>query len=460
MIILSCPKQLLAIAKFIKLIILIIRIVAPIVLIVATMLGYTSAVKSSDSDALQKESRVFVKRAIAVLVLLLLPTLVSIIVNAIAPNNGFNECFNEATLWSSKDKEAFDVPDPVKNLKCSLTLRKDGTTRVTLSGGAAGSTYSLSYDGNTKTTQKGDLSLNGVYEKVSVTVAGGSRSVTCKVDKVELYDPITPPANSVEVASASSDTLKVKIVRIDNYYLSYMWVKDPYKQFNKVQATNYGSGRETIAKMFDAAIAKEGSNKIMLATNASGFYVNGTWTPKTKSYNEKLNFTQEGGLVITDGKVIRNWYYDDAVDTMRNDTIYGILPNGYLAEYPNINDYTENGRKELFQKIIDSGIRNTITFRPTLIRKGKIVGWGNNSSTNKTTALCQVDRNNYILYSTPGGQKMENTVRQLIGYGCQTAVAFDGGGSVSLYFKDKTGGAQKIAGGSRENVEILYVTEG
>lgn len=459
MTILTCPKQLISIVKYIKLIILIIRIIVPIVLIISTMIGFSNAVSKNDNDALSKEASAAVRRIIATIILLLIPNFVSIIVDLVAPNNGFHECYKTTGIFSSKDKNAFDVPDPAKNLKCGLVIQKNGTTKVSISGADAGSTYSLSYDGKGQTTQKGTITLDGMHKKVSVSVVGGSRSVTCTLERIEYYDPLKPPSNAVKVASDDSSTLKINIVRIDNYYLSYIWAADPYTQFNKVHSTNYGSGRETIAKMFDAAISKEGNNKMMLGTNASGFYVIGTWTPNTKSYNKQYNFTQEGGLVITDGKVIRNWYYDDAVDKSRNDTIYGILPNGYLKEWPNINNYSESERQKLFNSIISSGIRNTITFRPTLIREGKQVGWINNSGGNKTTALCQVDRNNFILYSTATGQIMKNTVKQLLNLGCQTAVAFDGGGSVSLYFKPKNGSAERIVGGSRENIEILYVTE-
>ena len=459
MIILSCAPQILSIVKLVKLIILIIQIAVPIMLIVSLMLQFASAVRDHDNDALKKASTVAVKRVIAVILLFLIPSLVLALVDLVVPNSGIRECYKSAGIWSTSDKKPFEVPDPAKNLKCSLTLRRDGTTMASFSGGEAGSTYTLYYDGYSENTQKGMVSLDGVFEDVSVSIVGGTRRVKCTVDKIETYDVIQPPAGSTKVASADSATLKINIVKVDNYYLSFIWAENPYKQFNKVHSTNYGKGRETIAKMFDAAIAKEGGNKIMLGTNASGFYVIGTWTPNTKSYNQQYNFTQEGGLVITDGQVIRNWYYDDAVDKTRNDTIYGILPNGYLAEWPNINDYSESDRKKLFDNIINLGVKNTITFRPTLIRKGQIVGWANNSGTNKTTALCQIDRNNFVLYSAPYGVVMKSTVNYLKRLGCQTAVAFDGGGSVSLYFKDRDKPAQKIAGGTRDNIEILYVTE-
>lgn len=461
MILTICTKQILSVMKLVKLIVLIIRIAAPLLLIIATMRDYAGAVKNADADELKQASHMFVKRLIATLLIFFLPSFVLLIARYSGGNlaEEISSCYGSASVWNKDDAEAFKVEDPIQTTSCNVTVNKNGTTYIVISGNNSGSNYKV-YLGSKELTLSGStIEVDGTYTDVKVGIVGNPNKVDCKLKAVYTYSPVNPPSGSNIVAEASSDTLIVKVRKVDNHYLSYIWVKDPYKQFNKEHASNYGTGRENLASILKRAVNKNGPGKIYLGTNASGFYVNGTWTPNSISYNNQYNFTQEGGLVITDGKVIRNWYYTNAVDRSRNDTIYGISPKGYLVTYPNINKYDENGRKELFQKIIDSGIRNTVTFRPILIQDGQIVGWKNDTYVNNTTAFCQIDRNNFILYSARSGVQKGKTVEELRQAGCKTAVNFDGGGSVSLFFKGKDSAIQTITGGDRTNVEILYVTE-
>ena len=201
------------------------------------------------------------------------------------------------------------------------------------------------------------------------------------------------------------------------------------------------------------------NNKAIIATNASGFYVNGVWTPNSKSYNDKYNYTQEGGLVITNGEVIRNWYYDAAVDRARNDTIYGIDKTGTLVTYPKINSYTESERRQLFQSIIDAGIKNTITFRPQIIKDGEIIEWGKNAGVNELTIFCQIDQNNFLLLHSPLNIDKYEAASILLSKGCKTAVNFDGGGSVTLLYKNRNEDIVVVAGNSRKEAEIFYFME-
>lgn len=205
------------------------------------------------------------------------------------------------------------------------------------------------------------------------------------------------------------------------------------------------------------------TNKILVAINASGFYLAGSWEPNSKSYNSRYNKTTEGPLVITNGQVIRNWYYDSAIDKARNHALYAISQNGNLEVYPNFNKLSESARKSLFDKIISLNYRNTWVFRPVIMQNGQIVdsnilGTFLNSS-GKRQILCQINRNNFAIISTTSKYNINGIKTILNSLSCQTAVNMDGGGSVALLYKSKTGKLETITGGSRSIADTLYFTE-
>ena len=59
--ILSCTQQFMSVLKMVKLVVLIIRIAAPVLLIIAGSRDFMSAIKDEDSDALRKAGASFVK---------------------------------------------------------------------------------------------------------------------------------------------------------------------------------------------------------------------------------------------------------------------------------------------------------------------------------------------------------------------------------------------------------------
>ena len=84
--------------SYIKTFLTIIRIVVPLVLIISLMVGYTRAVKEKDDDLLSKANRLAVKKAIAAILVFLIPTFVRVLSGmAFFESNEYISCINEAT---------------------------------------------------------------------------------------------------------------------------------------------------------------------------------------------------------------------------------------------------------------------------------------------------------------------------------------------------------------------------
>ena len=78
----------------------------------------------------------------------------------------------------------------------------------------------------------------------------------------------------------------------------------------------------------------------------------------------------------------------------------------------------------------------------------------------KRTAVCQIDRNNFILFATSNGShNVDNLVSIFSAANCKTAINLDGGGSTAMVFKPKGGSVEAITGGTRQIVDTFYFTE-
>ena len=276
---------------------------------------------------------------------------------------------------------------------------------------------------------------------------------------------IKPPAGANIIRTADSDTLKVTVEKNEkgNYLVARVWVLDPYNQIKKGTST-WGVNAMQPAKIIANDVEKYNyQNKIIVGLNGSGFYNGATWTPSCSSSCQRdYKYTTEGGLAITEGKVVRSWYQDSYVDRSRNDAVYAISKEGNLEAYPNTNSYSESERKSLFDGIINKGYRNTWMFRPVIMQDGKIassnvLGTFINGE-NKRSIVCQVDQNNYILLTalSHGIDKLRSLLPSL---GCKTAVNLDGGGSTSMLYKGKNSNVEALYGGGRSIVDVFYIVE-
>ena len=342
---------------------------------------------------------------------------------------------------------------------------------------------------------------NKKLKATDLALAGGcdlskrNCSITLKINWKS--NEITPLAQGKIIYKQNTETLKVKIQkRTDanksNYYLTYIWVEDPYTQSNKAHAKNYPNALQPTKGILENEVKNEKlKNKLVIATNASAYYNSSysncksqwdkynqkvgkkecgeglnscfCYPAKTSSnlYSQKYVNTQVGNLVITKGKVFRNWPQQEAVDTSNTLDLYGIDPNGTFRIFRNINGGNETSRKKLYKKIINTGIKNTIVWNVPIILDGKVVGWQNNQSLKNITAFCQIDKNNFVIFSARKAVYSYLVPQDFKALGCKNAVNFDGGGSVELLYKNRGGDVTRIFNsyGDNANAEIFYFTE-
>ena len=319
----------------------------------------------------------------------------------------------------------------------------------------------------TYTSTEAKYTYSGLYKDVNVTLVdkvGNKSTIKCVSSGEGALPQIKPPEGATITKTADSDTLKVSIEKKSGYYITRIWVLDPYNQINKGLA-GWGSNLSTPLTIINNDITKYNyQDKIIVGMNGSGFYSIGAWEPYcSSSCIKKYNKTSEGGLAIADGQVLRNWYQDNMVDKSRNDAVYTISKEGNLDVYPNTNSYSESERKELFDGIISKGYRNTWMFRPVIMMNGQVttgnvLGSFLNASAQRSI-LCQVDRNNFVIFTSVWSHNIKDLKKILTNLNCKTAINLDGGGSTSLLFKSKTGKLEKITGGSRSIVDTLYFVE-
>lgn len=358
-----------------------------------------------------------------------------------------------------------DKEEPTGSCTNKLDLGKtyvEVSAKDTLSGVAS---YVYNNGANSLSSKDSKYTYSGLYKDVNVTLidkVGNKTTIKCVSSGEGATAQIKPPSGANIIKSDDADTLKVSIEKKNGYYITRIWVLDPYNQINKgIILSNWNKKRAYAATILQNEITtKNLNNKIVVGINGSGFYENGTWTPNctSSSYKNQYNRTTEGPLVIHEGKVIRNWYEAGAVDRSRNHSIYTISKDGNFEVYQNFNGLSESNRKTLFDNIIKKGYRNTWTFRPVAILNGTILTTNLVGEQMKNrNVVCQIDRNNWVILT--GETTAKDAVNTLKNLGCQTAVNMDGSGSVSLHFKSKIGTLEKIHGGGRDIVDTLYFTE-
>lgn len=298
---------------------------------------------------------------------------------------------------------------------------------------------------------------------ITVTTLDGKKTATCKI--TVKTDPIVP---SDSVYKYEGITLKYYIENKKNYYLTYIWMDDPYNQIKKLDSNTATYGkimtddelakegkspiRRTVGTMFSLYISKGmiPSSKAAVAFNSSGFYVKGIWNPPSDYYHNRSS----SWFVLNEGKVIRN----------RTDgtggSIMGIDSSGNLKIYGNAT--SEDDRKNLANKITADKVKNTFSFGPKLVENG--VSVAPSSSAAQRQAICQVDSNNYIMYTSIYAVSYKQVADVFVKNKCITGFNLDGGGSTSLFYK-KPGSTSvnKVkcsdSGTCRQVVEGIYFIE-
>ena len=200
--------------------------------------------------------------------------------------------------------------------------------------------------------------------------------------------------------------------------------------------------------------------KVMIAFNASGFYLKGSYDAASVDAYSAYNKTSVGTIVINNGVLVRN-AYKYAVKTWYT---IGVNKDNKLLVFEDLKTNNVSEKQAWAQRVISSGIRNTFTFAAPLIQNGK--------RTNITTSMpggfddvkglqliCQINENNFLLF-TSRDEIRNKAITEFLRLGCQTAMNLDGGGSIALLYKDKNSNEIiRVIGGNRDLPEVGYFSE-
>ena len=297
-----------------------------------------------------------------------------------------------------------------------------------------------------------------------------SCTVTVKEKEPDAAKPIVPSSSMYKYEGS---TFKYYVTSTNRYYLTYIWMQDPYNQIKKLDANtakygkvlkdseitgSYTLQRTTVGEMMNGYISHNiiPVNKAAIGFNASGFYVKGAWDPPASYYNLHSN----SWFSIEEGIVLRNYQDDGKTES----GMVGIGADGNLKIYPIAKE--KNERITVYNQIVSDKIKNSWSFYPPLVKDGKAydVGFDN---TAVRQAICQVNSNNYIMLTTLSGFTYKEMGSLFVSLGCKTAHNLDGGGSTSMFIHkpgDQTATKVKCSDGSTHNgcrsiIEGIYFVE-
>ena len=297
------------------------------------------------------------------------------------------------------------------------------------------------------------VALNVGLATITATTDNGKKA-SCKVTVQDVSNSV---GRGDVVYEEKTDTLHVKIVNDRGVILSYIWAKDPKKQLFK----NYGNDKPM--NILNDAVNRNGlANKIVVGFNASP-PVSPKYLPEWCK-DSKYKYREPSPLMITNGQVLVN---DPAKDT-RGKFLYWIDGKNQLCSTPKeLDKYTVDERRALYQSIIDSGAWQTMIWRPLLIDNYRATALSSQFLTKtagnkRKQALCQVDSNNFIVVtgSSKGMMDYPHFQKYLLGLGVRIAVEFDAGASSTIMYKPKNSPTfKKLVGGGRSLSMMMYWTE-
>jgi uncharacterized protein YjdB len=335
--------------------------------------------------------------------------------------------------------------DSIKLNKTSLSLKKNNSETLT-------ATISPSNVTNKKITwTSSNPNVAKVDSNGKVTSAGNGKAIiTASVDGVNASCNITSIGYIVTqdgkfgkyktTATYNSETFKYSI-KTGNADYVLVWVLDAYKQFNSALPSlgNVYSADNLLSK----EINKYGyQKKGMVATNGSFFWAGWGDSPALP-------------LIINKGRIIRdidkNGYSGKNIHST-----FGITKDGLIKTYKFYShDYNLNLATK--EEMLKDGIRNNFAYAVDVIdSKGNVT---TDLAKDKRTILCQIDENNFVIYSGSSLNFHQIGVELKNNFGCKSAYNLDGGGSRKLYYKGSTNTLTKITGGDRYIPDMMYFVE-
>lgn len=288
-----------------------------------------------------------------------------------------------------------------------------------------------------------------------VDKAGNKTKVKCDVTKS--YEKIIKPSSKDNVVySSTSDSLVVNIIKKDGYYLSRIWMKDPYLQVKKEMLSLNAKKLVLPKNILKQAINKYNlKSKIVLGGNASGPVMKGSHYSYVAERAGYYNLKEPSALLVYNGNIIINDYKTYAGNT----TIYYINGKNQLSYIPVMENNSPIERKIAFENAISSGIYNTFAFNPMLVINGKVQNVSNDYYALRN-GFCQINENNFIWVVSYTKKWNKPDFATFMGsLGCVNAANFDGGGSVALFYKEKFGNIKTLTGNGRSLSSVIYFTE-
>lgn len=290
------------------------------------------------------------------------------------------------------------------------------------------------------------------------------------------------------VLNKSTLKVNVSIDGNDGYYVTKIWVKDPYKQIKKldpmvaltgspktddeIDGIQYSRKRMTINNMLKGYLNNYRYNKIktnttkktqiapsqnIIAINVSTFCgesIDTTttyWCVPVDNSLTNLTSTVNTWFVKTDDKVIRNfgYFYDWVPDdreikgtAIYKHPLFGINNEGMIQNfYPTKTINKKIVANDTFTEVKDAGVKNTFTvnsknpydLNDDLNKDGTVRG--NNTDKSYMQAMCQINKNNFV-FITSIAKITEYTLKNALkNNGCTKGSKLDSGGSVSLLIK-------------------------
>lgn len=288
-----------------------------------------------------------------------------------------------------------------------------------------------------------------------VDKAGNKTKIKCDVTKS--YEKVIKPSSKDNVVySSTSDSLVVNIVKKDGYYLSRIWMKDPYLQVKKEMLSSNARKLVLPKNILEQAINKYNlKSKIVLGGNASGPVMKGSHYSYVAERASYYNLKEPSALLVYNGNIIINDYKTYAGNT----TIYYINGQNQLSYIPVMENNSPIERKIAFENAISSGIYNTFAFNPMLVINGKVQNVSNDYYALRN-GFCQINENNFIWVVSDTKKWNKPDFATFMGsLGCVNAANFDGGGSVALFYKEKFGNIKTLTGNGRSLSSVIYFTE-
>jgi uncharacterized protein YjdB len=354
-----------------------------------------------------------------------------------------------ATIDSKKATVLVRVIIPVDNItlnkdKISLKVGENTTLKATITPSDATNKEIVWTSSNTSVATVSDGKVKTIKSGVATitaTVSGKTAKTTISVYNSSITDNSKYYSGYSNVVTYNSDTLKYRILRTGKDYYTLIWVLDSNKQFNSA-LPKLGT-RYKAEYILSSEIKKYNyQNKGLVATNGSAFWDKWGEYPTTQ-------------FIINKGNIVRNFKKNETYPWSYGSV--GITKDGLLKLYHGFNasTYEENANKR--QKMLDDGIRNNFTvFNELLSPEGKLL---NSTIKVKYTALCQVDENNFIIYSGESLTFGETGKRFKDKFNCRVGYRFDGGGSTTLFYKTGSMSTPTSIRSGRDLPDMMYFVE-